>query len=61
MLKAHIIALDTGNEPHAIRSAAEWWDLFVTMTWVGNSDQIVGYLAGQPDHDMKRGKFGITV
>ena len=52
MLKTHIIAIETGHEPHAIRSAAEWWGVFVTMTWVGNSGQIVDYFAGQPDHDL---------
>jgi hypothetical protein len=52
MLKMHIIAIETGSEPHAVRSAAEWWGVFVTMTWVGNSGQIVDYFAGQPDHDL---------
>ena len=52
MLKMHIIAIETGNEPQAIRAAAEWWGVFVTMTWVGNSGQIVDYFAGQPDHDL---------
>lgn len=52
MLKTHIIAIETGNEPHAIRSVAEWWGVFVTVTWVGNSGQIVDYFTGQPDHDL---------
>jgi hypothetical protein len=52
MVKIHIIAVKTGNEPHAIRSAAEWWGAFVTMTWVGNSGQVVDYLSAQPDHDL---------
>ena len=52
MLKMHIIAVETGNEPQAVRAAAEQWGVFVTMTWVGNSGQIVDYFAGQPDHDL---------
>ncbi|MEZ4865668.1 MAG: hypothetical protein R3C14_30430 [Caldilineaceae bacterium] len=48
MTQIHIIAIDTGNEPHAIRSAAEWWGADVTMTWVGNSDQIVNLLSTEP-------------
>ena len=37
MLKMHIIAMETGNEPHAVRAAAELWGVFVTMTWVGKT------------------------
>jgi len=48
----HIIVTETGNEPHAIRSAAEWWQYDVTMTWVGNSQQIVDYLSSKPKHDL---------
>ena len=52
MLKMHIVDIETGNEPQAIRAAAEWWGVFVTMTYVGNSGQIVDYFSGQPDHDL---------
>jgi hypothetical protein len=48
----HIIVTETGNEPHAIRSAAEWWQYDVTMSWVGNSQQIVDYLSSKPKHDL---------
>jgi len=48
----HIIVTETGNEPHAIRSAAEWWQYDVTVTWVGNSQQIVNYLSSKPKHDL---------
>lgn len=48
----HIIAIETGNEPHAIRATAEVWGASVTVTWVGNSGQVVDYLSGRPDHDL---------
>jgi hypothetical protein len=46
MPSLHIIAISTGNEPHAIRSAAEYWGFSVTATWVGNSSHVVDDLAG---------------
>ena len=52
MFKTHIIAIETGNEPHAIRAAAEWWGASVTVTWVGNSGQIVDYLSSGSDHEL---------
>jgi len=51
-LSLHIIVTETGQESHAIRSAAEWWQYDVTMTWVGNSHQIVDYLSSKPKHDL---------
>jgi hypothetical protein len=51
-MKLHIITIDSANEPHAIRAAAEVWNIAVTVTWVGNSGQIVDYFAGQPAHDL---------
>lgn len=52
MIKTHIIEIETGNEAHAIRAATECWEVFVTVTWVGNSGQVVDYLSAQPDHDL---------
>jgi len=52
MMKIHIIAIEAGNEPHALRSAAEAWGADVTITWVGNSDQIITYLSSKPPHDI---------
>lgn len=51
MIKLHILAIDTGLEAHAFRAAAEYWGAFVTVTWVGNSRQVVDYLAGGPEHE----------
>ena len=52
MLKMHIVDIETGNGSQAIRAAAERWGVFVTMTYVGNSGQIVDYFSGKPDHDL---------
>ena len=52
MTRVHIIAIETGNEPHAIRSAAEWWGADVTVTWVGNSGQVVDFFSGEPRHEL---------
>jgi len=51
MIKLHILKIGTG-EVHALRSAAEYWGDFVTVTWVGNSSQIVEYFSHYPDHDL---------
>lgn len=51
-MKVHIIAIDTGNEPHALRAAAEAWGADVSVTWVGNSDQIVSLLSSRPTCDI---------
>jgi hypothetical protein len=51
MIKLHILAIGTG-EAHALRSAAEYWGAFVTMTWVGNSSQIVEYFSHHPEKDL---------
>lgn len=42
MKRIHIIEIQSGNEAHAIRLAAETRGAFVTVTWVGNSRQVVG-------------------
>jgi hypothetical protein len=44
--------LETGLEPHAVRMAAEYWEIAVSATWVGNSKQIVDYLQSRPSHDI---------
>ena len=51
-MRVHILALDTGHEPHALRAACECWGAEVTATWVGNSAQIVDFLSGKPPHDL---------
>jgi hypothetical protein len=48
----HIIEIETGLEAHAVRYSAEYWGAFVTMTWVGNSAQIVDFLSSKPHHDI---------
>jgi hypothetical protein len=51
MTTLHIVAIGTG-EAHALRAAAEYWRAFVTVTWVGNSGQIVEYFSKCPAHDL---------
>ena len=51
MTTLHIVAIGTG-EAHALRAAAEYWRAFVTVTWVGNSGQIVEYFSKCPVHDL---------
>ena len=48
----HILAIETGNEPHALRAVLECWGLDVSITWVGNADQVVAYLSSKPSHDL---------
>lgn len=52
MKRIHILAIDTGNEAQAIRSAAECWGVQVGVTWVGNSQQIVADLSAPPSCDL---------
>jgi hypothetical protein len=52
MITLHIIAIDTGLEPHALRLATEAWGVDVSVTWVGHSQQIVDYFATCPKHDI---------
>lgn len=52
MKKIHILELGTGNEAHALRAAAECWGADVTVSWVGNSAQVVDYFSSQPAHDL---------
>ena len=52
MATLHIIAVDAGLEPHALRLAAEAWGADVGVTWVGNSQQIVDCFAGAPRRDI---------
>lgn len=51
MITLHIVEIGAG-EAHALRSAAEYWGAFVTVTWVGNSGQIVEYFSQCPEHDL---------
>jgi hypothetical protein len=48
----HIIAIETGLQPHVIRIAAEHWGAMATVTWVGNSAQVVDYLLGDATADV---------
>ena len=52
MIKLHILEIATGLEAHAVRYAAEHWGISVTVTWVGNSQQIVDCLSSYPDCDL---------
>jgi hypothetical protein len=52
MKRIHILELGTGNEAHALRAAAECWGAEVTVSWVGNSAQVVDYLSSRPTHDL---------
>lgn len=51
-MKIHIFAIETGLQSHAIRLAAEYWGADVTVTWVGNSRQIVDYFSAPPAHEL---------
>ncbi len=51
MITLHIVEIGAG-EAHALRSAAEYWGAFVTVTWVGNSAQIVEYFSQCPENDL---------
>src|SRR5713101_4725959 len=52
MVRLHLLVINTGLEAHALRSAAERWRADVTVTWVGNSRQVVEYLSQSPSHDV---------
>ena len=52
MKAIHILAIETGNEPHALRSVCESWGADVTVSWIGNSSQVVDFLSGSPSHDI---------
>jgi hypothetical protein len=52
MIRLHLLVIGTGLEAHALRSVAEYWGADVTVTWVGNSGQIVAYLSQSPPHDV---------
>lgn len=52
MIKLHILEITTGLEVHAVRYAAEHWGMSVTVTWVGNSGQLVDFLSSSPEHDI---------
>ena len=48
----HILTDDTGLQPHVIGAAAEHFGASVTVTWVGNSAQVVEYLSSRPPQDV---------
>lgn len=52
MVKVHIIEIETCLESHALRYAAECWGAFVTVTWVGNSAQVVEFLSNKPEQNI---------
>lgn len=51
MITLHIVDIGSG-EAHALRAVAEYWGAFVTVTWVGNSGQIVEYFSQCPVHNV---------
>lgn len=51
-IQVHILAADTGLQPHVVRAAAEHFGASVTVTWVGNSAQVVDSLSGRPSHNV---------
>ncbi len=52
MKSVHILSVDSTLEVIAIRAACEYWDVNVTVTWVGNANQIVELLRNSPAHDL---------
>ncbi len=48
----HILSIGTGLQAHAIRTAAEHFGASVTVTWVGNSAQVVDCLSIRPSADV---------
>ena len=48
----HILAADTGLQPHVVRAAAEHYGATVSVTWVGNSSQVVDFLSSRPPHNV---------
>jgi hypothetical protein len=48
----HILAADTGLQAHVVRAAAEHYGATVSVTWAGNSSQVVDYLSSRPVHDL---------
>lgn len=52
MKTLHIVEIETGLDAHVIRLAAEAWGASVTVTWVGNSRQVVDFFGGGPGHDL---------
>jgi hypothetical protein len=52
MVRLHLLVIDTGLEAHALRAATEYWRADVTVTWVGNSGQVVEYLSQSPSHEV---------
>lgn len=48
MLNLHILAIETGNEAHAIRAAAEYWGCTVAITWAGHPDQVIEFFNSPP-------------
>jgi hypothetical protein len=52
MKQIHILSIDSPLETQALRSVAEYWGATVSVTWVGNSQEIVDYLSRRPSHDL---------
>lgn len=48
----HILAIETGLQAHLVRAAAEHWGASVTVTWAGNSAQVVEDLSNEPNADV---------
>ena len=48
----HILAADTGLQPHVVRAAAEHFGASVTVTWIGNSAQVVDCLSSHPRREV---------
>lgn len=51
MPSIHILSVDSGQATHGIRAAAEYWNAAVSVTWVGNSRQVVDVLGSEPQYD----------
>lgn len=52
MNKLHFLVLGSALEAYALRSITEYWGADVSVTWVGNSRQVVDYLSQSPSHDV---------
>ena len=52
MVRLHLLVINTSLEGQALRAAAECWGADVTVTWVGNSRQVVEYLSQSPTQDV---------
>lgn len=52
MVSLHIIETESALEAQALRATAEALGFVVSVTWVGNSGQIVDFLSQEPSHEL---------